>query len=158
MNDFSLAVNYMAGAIDLTIKNLKSNNRHLSDLNSRGGPRGRGPGHGGRNGNGYGRGGRSRNSNNRGRGRRGRGNSGRLISLRGNGNNKNEEQSLISGYSREEWQNLSQADRNRVICARERLETARTVATLLKDHSDQQDNDVSACEYTYILGALAKTH
>jgi hypothetical protein len=140
MNDFAQAINYIASVIDLTIKNSNSSSRQLSDLNSRDGHRGRGPGHQGRNAGGQGRGGHGRNGTNRGRGRRGRGLSGQFISWQENENsiNGNENQSLTRGYSCEEWQSLSQSDRNRVMRAREHLETARTVAALLRDQGDSQ--------------------
>ncbi len=40
-------------------------------------------------------------------------------------NQTNDNRSITRGYSREEWQNLSQAQRNNVYHARERYETVK---------------------------------
>jgi len=88
--------------------------------------------------------GQSGNRNNQGRGNRGRGRGrgGRGGRGRGRGNqNPSSNNSVNSGsstrsYSREEWQNLSQQQKNRIYRERERLETARTVAALLREEND----------------------
>lgn len=65
--------------------------------------------------------------------------------FQGNGaNSRNVDQSISCGYSTEEWQNLSQADWNRVYRARDRLETSRTEASILRVQTDQIPDDVSA--------------
>jgi len=148
MNDFAMMINYCATAIDM-IKRNDSSSRQISEVqsqNNRGGRGGRNQ-RGGRGG--HGKGGRGcqgnnydpnyRNNNNGGRGNRGRGRGGR-----GRRNDPND-QSIARGYSRDDWANLSQADRNRVYRARDRLETARTVASLLQQNQvgDHNVDDVS---------------
>ena len=131
MNSFSSTINYMASAIDMISKNTASTTRQISEYNS---------GSSQRTGRGY----------NRGRGRGGRGGrnnrSGRGRGRNNNGSNQpttnNDDRPITRSYSREEWQNLSQAEKNRVYRARERLETARTVAAMLREDSGNQD-DVS---------------
>jgi len=144
MNDFLHAVNFCASAIALLIKNT-SDHRQISDLNYNvnRGRRGRGSGRRDAYRGGYAgrRGGHNndivqggRNFQGRGRGRaRGRDQGGR-----------GEDQSISRGYSAEDWQNMSQADRNRVYRARDRLETARTVAALLCDQPDNDPDDLSS--------------
>jgi hypothetical protein len=145
MNDFSLMINYCATAIDMIKKN-DSSTRQISDVQS-GSYKGGQGNRGGRNNNrggrgGYGRGGRGyqqQNSNsNPGRGgREGRGR-GRG---RGHGRNDPNDQSIGRGYSRDDWNNLSQADKNRIYRARDRMETARTVAALLRDQTAESHAD-----------------
>jgi hypothetical protein len=58
---------------------------------------------------------------------------------------------LTRAYSREEWQNLSQAQRNRVYREREIIETARTVAAMLREDAD----DISALTNTVQPGSVS---
>ena len=95
------------------------------------------------------------NHSNRGRGRGGRGGrnarGGRGHGGRNNNNQSSNQsttstndRSITRGYCREEWQNLSQQEKNRIYQARERLETARTIASMLREeYSQHQADDVS---------------
>jgi hypothetical protein len=122
MTNFAQAINYMASAIDMITKNSTTSIRQISQSTT----------------------GQSGNRNNQGRGNRGRGRGrgGRGGRGRGRGNqNPGSNNSVNSGsstrsYSREEWQNLSQQQKNRIYRERERLETARTVAALLREEND----------------------
>jgi hypothetical protein len=146
MNDISLAINYIASAIDLTIKNANQSNQQISDM-----PRGRGHfNRGGRGNGGQGRSNQGRGENQRGHGRgRSRGRGGRYVSWYNNDNsNQNENQSLSRSYTREEWTNVACVERNRVYRARVCLETARTVAAILREQNDAQTVDVSAITNT----------
>jgi hypothetical protein len=152
MNDFSLMINYFATALDMIKKN-DSTIRQISELqtSTRGGRGGRNQGQGFRGGSrgGYGRGGRGRHNDYQGGGRnqRGRGRG------RGHGRYDPNDQSIARGYSREDWQNLSQADGNRIYRARDRLETARTVAAMLTNSNEGSGSaaipdDISALTQT----------
>jgi hypothetical protein len=144
MNNFAMMIIYCATAINM-IKRNDSSSRQISKVqmqNNRGGRGGRNQR--GRRG-GHGRGGRGyqgnncdpnyRNSNvdrgNHGRGGRGG---------RGHQNDPND-QPIARGYSRDDWANLSQADRNRVYRERDRMETARTVASFLQQNQAANNND-----------------
>ena len=130
MNSFPQAINYIASAIDLITKNTSTTARQIADMHrnearGRGRGRGRSPGRDGR-----GRGGRGRG---RGRGRNSQG--------RGPHNQDN----LTRSYSSEEWQNLTAAQRSQIYRERERLQTARTIATVLQEQqheNTQQDTNV----------------
>lgn len=128
MNDFAQTINYMASAIDMITKNTSTSSRQISETKSSVTNSGRGSQ--GRGGRGHGRG-RGRG---RGRGGRGRGNSNNQSS--NNSTSTNDSRSITRGYSREEWQSLSQQQKNKIYRERERLETARTVAALLREESD----------------------
>jgi hypothetical protein len=58
-------------------------------------------------------------------------------------NQETNDQSISRNYSREEWQNLSQPERNRIYHAHNRLETARTVAAMLREQNDNRNDDIS---------------
>jgi hypothetical protein len=47
---------------------------------------------------------------------------------------------MTRGYSRQEWQSLSQAEKNKIYRAREHLETARTVAAMIQGDSQSTDD------------------
>ena len=143
MNNFAQTINYMASAIDMITKNNPNNPRQISELNRNN------PGRGNNRGRSYRGRGRSQlghhnnqNETGRGRGARGRG--------RGRDGQFNDNRPLTRAYSREEWQNLSQAQRNRVYRERERIETARTVAAMLREDAD----DVSALTNTVQPGSV----
>jgi hypothetical protein len=138
LNDFAQAINYISSAIDLTTKNTTTNARQISDYhrnmaqNTTQGGRGQGRGRGGyqgRQARGFGHG--------RGRGRgRGRGHENSITV---------EDNRLITrGYSNEEWQSLSTAQRNRIYRERDRLETARTVAAMVSEQITASGNDNGA--------------
>jgi len=144
MNDFALMINYCATAIDMIKKN-DSTSCQISDVNS-GNLRGNGRGgrnkinRGGRGG--LGRGGRGHQGNNTDSNRGGRGGHGRGRG-RGRGRNDPNDQLIGRGYSRDDWNNLSQAEKNRIYRARERFKTACTVAALLRDqHADSHADDL----------------
>jgi hypothetical protein len=134
MNSFPQTINYIASAIDMVTNNSSHSSRQIAGVNTGGrggGARGRGRGNNG------GRHGRGRGSRGRGRGRS------NYIQGDQTTQNSTDNRPLTRGYSREEWQNLSQAEKNRIFRARERLETARTVAAMLRDENGGQD-DLSA--------------
>lgn len=136
MNNFAQAVNYLASAIDMVTKNLSTSSQQISNSQTskgqhsgfnRGGGQNqgqheRGCGRGGR----YHRGGRRDRSRGRGRGR----------GCDGNGSQSDQpgqNRSLTRGYSHEEWQSMSQSQRNRIYREKECVETARTVAAMLRE-------------------------
>jgi len=113
MNNFAQAINYTVSAIDMISKNTPSTMRQIAEatrhFTGRNNNRGRGSrGRGGRNH--YGQ--QNANNTRRGRGQGGRG--------RGREGQLNDDRPITRGYSREEWQNLFQAKRNRVYRERER--------------------------------------
>ncbi len=150
MNNFPQAVNYMASTIDLTTKNTAAASREISEVQRTDGGGGRARGRGGRQNTrgGYGRGGRGGRGYSRGGGRgRGRGR-GRDNTGPGRGNSS--EQSIARGYSHEEWQNLSTAERSRIYRERDRLETARTIAAVIREqqHDTAIHDDISTITTT----------
>jgi len=146
MNDFHQAANFCASAIDMVTKN-SSSQRQISNMNTVNGRsnRGRASGRRGAHRGGYIGSGHGRNPNENTRG--GRGYRGRSRGWgRGRWNENNHEtndQSISRNYSREEWQNLSQPERNRIYCARNRLETARTMAAMIREQNDNGNDDIS---------------
>ncbi len=129
-----MVFNYIASAIDMVTNNSSHSSRQIAGVSTGGcggGARGRGRGNNG------GRHGRGRGSRGRGRGRS------NYIQGDQTTQNSTDNRPLSRGYSREEWQNLSQAEKNRIFRARERLEMARTVAAMLRDENGGQD-DLSA--------------
>jgi hypothetical protein len=107
MNNFAQTINYMASAIDMITKNNPNNPRQISELSRNNSGRGNNRGRSYR-GRGRSQVGHHNNQNETGRGRgaRGRG--------RGRDGQFNDNLPLTRAYSPEEWQNLSQAQRNRV--------------------------------------------
>jgi hypothetical protein len=57
------------------------------------------------------------------------------------GRGSNHDQSITRGYTYEEWQSLSAAKQNRVYWERERLETARTIAAIIRGQNEATNND-----------------
>jgi len=131
MNNFAQTINYVASAINMILTNIPSS-RQISEINTERSS-GRGRGRGGRGGqNGRGRGGRGRRRNN---------NSDQSTATTAGSDTR----PLTRGYSREEWQNLSRSEKHKIYRARERLETARTVAAMLREDSNNrgQNDDIS---------------
>jgi hypothetical protein len=130
MNDFLQAVNYVAAAFDLITKNFSTSARQISELNHlwhHNGVRGHGRGR-------Y----SGRNARGRGCGR------GRQRSGGRNSNNNNNDTGSRS-YSQQEWKNFTSAQRQEIYRQRERLATARTVASVLTEAlTPNQGDDVSA--------------
>jgi hypothetical protein len=130
MNSFSQTINYIATAIDMIGKNSSITSRKISDMNSNQGGRGsRSRGRGGRNARG-GRG-RGRNNNN---------NQQNAQNAQSAQSTSGKTSNLTRGYSRQEWQSLSQSEKNKIYRARERLETARTVAAMLRNDATSHGN------------------
>jgi hypothetical protein len=50
---------------------------------------------------------------------------------------------ISCGYSREDWSNLSCAERNRIYMVRNQLENVQTIVVMLKDQNESQNDDVS---------------
>jgi hypothetical protein len=128
MDDFAQAINYMASAIDMVTKNTSTPTRQISEAKTNQSSGGRSQG--GRGGRGRGRG-RGRGC---GRGRGGRGGQGNQS--QNSSTSTTDSRPITRGYSREEWQNLSQQQKNRIYMERERIETAGTVAALLREEND----------------------
>jgi len=141
MNSFSQAINYIASAIDMISKNTAgSSTRQISEYSTNEGQNNRGRARGGRNGRGA-RGGRGRGRNNS--------NNSQGSSPTASANNR----PITRGYSREEWQNLSQSERNRIYRARERLETARTIAAMIRGEDNANATHMSTITGTAVDNA-----
>ncbi len=65
--------------------------------------------------------------------------------------NSNDNRPVSRGYRRDEWENMSHAQRYRVYQERERIETARMVAAILREEKSQAD-DVSSITSTVPQG------
>jgi len=61
--------------------------------------------------------------------------------LTANANTNTDNRPITRGYSRQEWLSMTQAQRNRVYRERERLETARAVAAVMRDELTNNAND-----------------
>jgi len=133
MNSFSATINYVASAIDMIGKNSSSTpTRQISGVDS---------GNHNHSNRGRGRGGRGGRNARGGRGHGGRNNNNQSSNQSTTSTN---DRSITRGYSREEWQNLSQQEKNCIYQARERLEMARTIASMLREeYSQHQADDVS---------------
>ena len=139
MNNFAQTINYMASAIDMISKNSASTARQISHVSRNESGRGRGRSGRGR----ANRGGRNNNRGGRGRGRAHGG--------RENIDDLNDNRPITRAYSRDEWQSMSHSQRNRVFRERDRMETARTVAAILREEGPQND-DVSTITGTAFQG------
>jgi hypothetical protein len=152
MNDFPQAINYIASAIDLMTKNTTGTTaRQIADMHSSNN-RARG-------GNGPSRG-RGRGDQRGGRGR-GRGHSGRGRGRSGGRTQENDTENVTRSYSAEERQNLLAAQRSRVYRERERLNTARTIAAVLREQHDSinaPSDDVSTITTSVVQGNVTNVN
>jgi len=144
MNNFAQTINYMASAINMITRNTPGGTRQIFDFHQGNNFNNyRGNGQQGRAGRGRGRNQNGRNTNRggRGRGRQGRGRGRDSNNQSSWGNHSGQNRSQTRSYTQEEWQNMSYQERNRVMRERERVQTARVVASMLhgnydKDHVD----------------------
>lgn len=135
MNSFTQMINYVASAIDLIGKNSTSSTRQIAEYHSGRGGRGRNNNRGGTRGGGrFGR-------NGRGRGRHNNRTDQSSAASTANANTNTDNRPITRGYSRQEWLGMTQAQRNRVSHERERLETVRAVAAVMRDELTNNAND-----------------